>query len=162
MTELVRMIAFEVAGSPRGKGRPRFVRKSGVAYTPAPTRSFENLLRAAAQDAMNGAAPLDCAVRLQMVATMPVPTSWSKKKRAQALAGEIQPVVKPDVDNLLKMADALNQVVFHDDRQVVEGRITKRYGERPSLRVEIEPWSFRPLGEVAQEVVGDLLARLEK
>ena len=150
------MIAFEVTGSPRGKGRPRFLRKSGFAYTPAQTRTYENLLRAAAQDAMAGAPPLDCAVRLQMTATMPVPTSWSKRKRAQALAGEIRPVVKPDADNLLKMADALNQVVFHDDRQVVEARIIKRYGERPALAIEIEPWSWRPLGQVA----ADLVARM--
>ena len=150
------MIAFEVTGSPRGKGRPRFLRKSGMAYTPAQTRTYENLLRAAAQDAMAGAPPLDCAVRLVMTATMPVPTSWSNKKRAQALSGEIRPVVKPDADNLLKMADALNHVVFHDDRQIVEARIIKFYGDRPSLRVEIEPWSFRPLGEIA----ADLVARM--
>jgi Holliday junction resolvase RusA-like endonuclease len=150
------IVAFEITGSPRGKGRPRFLRKSGFAYTPAETRSYENLLRAAAQDAMQGAPPLDCAVRLKMTAIMPVPASWSNKKRALALAGEIRPVVKPDADNLLKMADALNQVVFHDDRQVVEARVVKCYGDRPSLRVEIEPWSFRPLGEIA----ADLVARM--
>jgi Holliday junction resolvase RusA-like endonuclease len=150
------MIAFEVTGSPRGKGRPRFVRRTGIAYTPTQTRTYENLLRAAAQDAMKGAAPYDGPVRLQMMATIPIPTSWSKKKRALALAGEIRPIVKPDSDNLLKMMDALNEVVFHDDRQIVEARVAKRYGERPSLAVEIEPWSFRPLGEVA----ADLVARM--
>ena len=136
------MIAFEVVGAPRGKGRPRFLRKSGFAYTPEQTRTYENLIRAAAQDAMNGAAPLDCAVVLRMHATMPVPTSWSKKKQAAALAGTIRPVTKPDADNLLKLTDSLNEVVFKDDRQIVEAQITKTYGERPSLRIEIDRLSL--------------------
>lgn len=132
------MIAFEVCGQPRGKGRPRFSRKAGVAYTPPETRTYENLLRAAAQDAMAGRAPLDGAVILHLTATMPVPQSWSKKKQMQALSGAIRPTTKPDCDNILKMTDALNEVVFRDDKQIVEARITKQYGERPSLMVEIE------------------------
>jgi Holliday junction resolvase RusA-like endonuclease len=131
------MISFEVAGKPRGKGRPRFARRTGIAYTPAETRSYENLLRAAAQDAMNGSPPLDCPVILHMTATVPVPQSWSRKKQAQALSGAIRPTTKPDCDNILKMTDALNQIVFRDDAQIVEARVTKRYGERPSLTVEV-------------------------
>jgi Holliday junction resolvase RusA-like endonuclease len=131
-------IIIEVAGKPMGKGRPRFARGTGVAYTPAETRTYENLLRAAAQDAMNGSPPLDCAVVLHMTATVPVPQSWSKKKQAQALSGALRPTTKPDCDNILKLSDALNEVVFRDDKQIVEARITKHYGERPSLRVEVE------------------------
>jgi Holliday junction resolvase RusA-like endonuclease len=67
-----------------------------------------------------------------------VPGSWSKKKRAQALAGAIWPTVKPDADNSLKLTDALNAIVFCDDKQVVIATVFKCYSERPGLSIEIE------------------------
>ena len=46
-------------------------------------------------------------------------------------------IKKPDCDNLLKCVDALNQIVFVDDRQIVRAIVAKRYGERPCLKIEI-------------------------
>jgi Holliday junction resolvase RusA-like endonuclease len=132
-------IVIEVCGEPKAKGRPRFSRKTGVAYTPAGTRSYENLLRAAGQDAMKGEPPLICAVTLRMAAIMSVPTSWSQKKQKLALGGAIRPTTRPDADNLLKtVSDALNGVVLRDDKQIVDVHVSKHYGTRPLVRVEIE------------------------
>jgi Holliday junction resolvase RusA-like endonuclease len=132
------MIIVELAGEPRGKGRPRFSRKSGHAYTPAPTRSYEAELKHMAVIAMGGRAPIEGAVRVVVRAFFPVPASWSKKKQAQAINQEIRPTKKPDWENIAKMLDAFNQVVWRDDAQVVSGEITKRYALRPCLRVEVE------------------------
>jgi hypothetical protein len=49
-------IVIEPAGSPKGKGRLRFSRRSGTAYTPAETRSYESRLKYAGQIAMDGRA----------------------------------------------------------------------------------------------------------
>jgi Holliday junction resolvase RusA-like endonuclease len=68
-----------------------------------------------------------------------VPQSWSAKKRAAALAGAIRPAKRPDLDNIAKMLDALNEVVWRDDAQVVSGLIEKLYSDRPRLRVEVGP-----------------------
>lgn len=134
-----RPIVIELAGEPEGVGRPRFVRRTGVAFTPADTRKYQAALRLAAQQAMRGGAPLDGPVSVMVAAYFPIPASWSKRKREQALSGLIGATVKPDCDNILKQLDALNQVVFVDDKQVVQATVHKRYSERPALRIEVMP-----------------------
>ena len=132
-------IVIELAGEPDGAGRPRFVRSTGIAFTPSATRKYQAALRLTAQMAMNGRQPLDGPLTVRVIASFPVPASWSARKRAAAVAGHIHPTVKPDADNILKQLDALNQVVFVDDKQVVAAMVTKRYSARPALRIEITP-----------------------
>ena len=40
----MKWFCFMVPGKPQGKGRPRFSRKSGTAYTPSKTRDYERLI----------------------------------------------------------------------------------------------------------------------
>jgi Holliday junction resolvase RusA-like endonuclease len=87
---------------------------------------------------MAGRAPLQGPVRVVMTMRFPVPASWSKKNQAAALAGQIRPTIKPDWDNGAKLCDAINMVVFLDDKQVVDGRVIKLYSERPGLTIEVE------------------------
>ncbi|HEX9321792.1 MAG TPA: RusA family crossover junction endodeoxyribonuclease [Xanthobacteraceae bacterium] len=131
------IVVIELAGEPRGKGRPRFVRGTGVAFTPSATRKHEAALRYAAQQEMNGRPPFDTALVITVVATFAVPVSWSKRKRADALSGTLPHVKAPDCDNLLKCVDALNGVTWIDDKQITRAVVIKQYGERPSLRIEI-------------------------
>lgn len=131
------MVRIELAGEPKGKGRPRFVRATGAAYTPKPTRDYESALRLAAQAAMAGAPPLDGPLTISLRAEFSVPRSWPKKKQAAALAGDIQPTGRPDLDNLVKMLDALNTIVWRDDSQIVSGTIMKAYSDRPRLLVTV-------------------------
>jgi Holliday junction resolvase RusA-like endonuclease len=129
-------IVIEIAGEPRGKGRPRFTRQ-GHAFTPAATRSYESAIRYAGQEEMNGAPPLDGALAVVVTATFPVPASWSMRKRAAALSGSIPHTKTPDCDNLLKTIDALNQICWLDDKQITHATVIKQYGERPNLKIEI-------------------------
>ncbi|MFG1454555.1 RusA family crossover junction endodeoxyribonuclease [Xanthobacter sp. V2C-8] len=129
-------ITIILAGEPHGKGRPRFTR-AGHAYTDAKTRRYEDVLRLAAQSEMGARPPLDGPVSVQVEARMPVPVSWSRKKQAAALAGEVAPTSKPDIDNIIKSLDALNQVVFRDDRQIVHAVVRKLYHQAPALIIRI-------------------------
>src|SRR6266516_1151141 len=95
-------ITILIAGEPVAKGRPRFVRKTGIAFTPAHVRKFEAHGRLAAQVAMNGRPPLEGPVRLELVAELPIPVSWSQKKQARAITGDVLPISRPDLDNYLK------------------------------------------------------------
>lgn len=131
-------IVIELAGTPVAKGRPRFSRRTGTAYTPEKTRSYEAQLKFAAESVMQGRPPLQGALRVEVQAMMPVPASWSKKKTTAALTGEIRPTVRPDWENLAKTLDALNQVVWRDDAQIVTGEIRKAYSDRPRLIVKVE------------------------
>ena len=110
------MIIIDLPGLPRGKGRPRFSTRNGFAraYTDAQTESYEGALRLAASVAMVGLEPLQGALSMSVVATLPVPASWSKKKQAAALSGSVWPTGKPDYgDNLAEdMRCALSSIVF--------------------------------------------------
>ena len=68
---------------------------------------------------------------------MPIPASWSKKKAEAAKKDAIRPTTKPDLDNILKMMDALNGVAWKDDAQVVSVLIQKYYSEAAGMSVYI-------------------------
>lgn len=87
--------------------------------------------------------PLEGPLVLGIRAYMPISGSWPKKKKAAALAGELRPTSKPDLDNLIKnIKDCLTTMNFwQDDKQVV-GYLpgTGKYyddGNGPRWEVEI-------------------------
>lgn len=133
-------IAFVVPGIPQGKGRGKIVawgNKRGI-KTPEKTVAYEGLVAHSAQAAMGGHALLEGACMVEMDITCPVPTSWSKRKQAAALAGQIYPTTKPDKDNVIKaIYDGMNGVVWRDDVQAVDGVQRKRYGAVPGVRVRV-------------------------
>lgn len=140
------MITIELDGAPRGKGRPRFrVIKTGnsafaSAYTDAKTRAYETQLRAAAAKAMVGLQPLTGPLVVEVVAYFPIPSSWSKKQKLAAEAGDIVPITKPDVDNVIKTLDAFNEIVWVDDSQVVGCTVWKFYSIEPRLSVRVKTY----------------------
>jgi len=136
------MLTFTVPGQPQGKGRPRVGRIGGHArlFTPATTVAYEGLVAHAAQQAMQGRAPLEVAVAANVFLDCQVPASWSQKKQRMALAGEVMPTAKPDTDNVVKaIFDGLNGVAWRDDVLVVDLRVRKRFAATPCVRVEIWP-----------------------
>ncbi|MGP3789787.1 RusA family crossover junction endodeoxyribonuclease [Pseudomonas sp. B392_1p] len=135
-------IKFVVPGTPQGKGRPRAARTGrGVRmYTPKKTEEYEALIAREAEKAMQGRELITGPVLLEMRMMHPVPASWSKKKRAAALEGDVMPTVKCDADNCLKaICDALNGVLWRDDTQVVNVSLAKRYDEMPRVEVRVVP-----------------------
>lgn len=131
-------ISFELHGKPRGKERPRFSRKSGCAYTPANTVNYEAALRMAGQTAMLGRDLFRGPVSVVIEAIFAPAPSWTKNRQAAALLGLSRPVTRPDADNIVKMLDALNGVVWLDDKQIVSLSLNKRYDKAPLLRVTVE------------------------
>jgi len=46
--------------------------------------------------------------------------------------------VKPDLDNIMKVVcDALNQIAYRDDSQIVSAYLAKMYSDTPRVEVEI-------------------------
>jgi Holliday junction resolvase RusA-like endonuclease len=133
-------IRIELSGPPRGKGRGRAVSIPGRGarvYSDPVTVKYESQLRYAATQAMAGRVPFEGPVRMFMELRFPVPSSWSNKARQRALSGGVLPTVKPDLDNSMKLSDALNEICFRDDKQIVEALIVKRYSERPGMTIEV-------------------------
>lgn len=132
-------ITFTVPGAPRGKGRPRFARRGAhvTTYTDDQTASYENLVRLAYVQA-GGTLHAGVEVEVNIHAMFPIPKSFSKAKREKAIAWEIAPQTKPDLDNVCKaVLDGLNGVAYADDKQVTRLWIEKLYGEVPRLDVEM-------------------------
>lgn len=121
---------FIVDGKPQGKQRPRFSRISKTVYTPNKTAKYEKQIAKAYTDSGGKCIPADCYVSVNVSAFFPVPKSYSKKKREDCLERKLRPDKKPDMDNILKVVlDALNEVAYEDDKQVVELIGRKYYTE---------------------------------
>ena len=132
------MIRFVVPGLPRAKQRPR-VTKSGQAYTPGETVVYEAWVRQCAHTAMNDKEPLAGPLSVALTVYLPIPGSWSKKKRQEAAQGILKPMVKPDVSNVAKsIEDGMEGVVYPDDKAICKLSVDKRYSGMPSVVVEIE------------------------
>ena len=80
------------------------------------------------------------AVQARFRLDLPIPSSWSARKRAAAITGEIVPTGKPDLDNLLRsFLDGIRTIVIDDDAVIVGVRATKRYGVAPLTVCTIGP-----------------------
>lgn len=140
-------VRFFVPGEPQGKGRARIGKVGAHArmFTPAKTLAYEGVIAYAAQIAMGGRALITGPVLLEMRMLHPIRDSWSKKKKAGALSGDIAPTIKCDADNCLKaVCDALNGIVWKDDVQVVNVSLSKRFAETPGVQVRIVPLAMQP------------------
>jgi Holliday junction resolvase RusA-like endonuclease len=146
-------LSFYVPGKPVGKGRARSapLMRGGAAvigrggrpivihHTPEKTVNFENLIAYHGQQAMNGQALCAGPLHLNLLIDIDVPASWSQKKRQKALDGALLPTKKPDCSNIIKaIEDALNQVVYVDDVQIVRGAWEKRYREQAGVTVLLQ------------------------
>lgn len=129
-------VEFTIPGVPQGKERPRFT-KNGVAYTPSKTKDYEKLVAWAYECEAHGA-KFTGPIRADIAAVYAVPKSWNKKKQAEAVDNQLLPMVKPDLDNVVKaVLDACNGVAYRDDAAVTDLTICKRYGTRPCVVVRL-------------------------
>ena len=125
------MVTYMVEGNPVGKGRPKFARRGNFVstYTPTKTRDYEDLIKDSARQAMGSAEILETPVTVAIYITVPIPASYSKKRTEACLSGSERPIKKPDIDNVAKcFLDAMNEIVYKDDTQVLTLHIKKVYG----------------------------------
>ena len=125
-----------VEGRIRGKQRPRFNTKTGRAFTPGDTITYENWIKCCYQEQCGKF--IDGAVKARIYVYYKIPKSYTKK-RVQAIRDGLEmPLKKPDSDNIAKIVlDSLNKIAFDDDAQVVELIVIKRWTEDQE-RIEFE------------------------
>lgn len=142
------MIQFYVPGKPQGKARARtfYNRKLGrmQSMTPENTVLYENHIIQSYLDAAEKPQLLQGPLEVSINAYFPVPKSTTKKVRKQIEDGEVLPTKKPDADNIAKVVcDALNQIAYQDDTQVVKLVVTKQFetdNEPVGLIVQIKEY----------------------
>ena len=132
------MTTFVIPGKPFAKQRPRFSRRSrrsGRAFTPSETVSFERTVGVIASEHFQ--VPITGPVRLKIAAVFQPPKSWSKKKAAEHL--NRSHTQKPDLDNIAKaIKDGLNRIAFADDSQVAACDLVKVWGPSEHTIVTVE------------------------
>lgn len=136
---MLNRIFFVVPGEPVPKARPRVAMAGGKAraYTPKKSACYERDVYTFCSAAMAGAAPFEGAIALEVHAFFPIPTSYSEKRRLEAI-GKWHPK-RPDLDNVVKsIMDALNGLAWKDDAQVASIYATKALAySRLQARVEV-------------------------
>lgn len=126
---------FKIDGKPVGKGRPRFTR-TGQTYTPEKTKEYERLIKTSYLE--SGGTLLDGYISISISAYYQIPKAFNREKKEFATRGIILPVVRPDLDNVVKaILDGLNGIAYHDDSQVIGITAVKCYSEEPRVEVSI-------------------------
>lgn len=143
----MRTVAFHVPGKPQGKARARTFRNpdtgKSISMTPDSTVLYENLIKDQYLNRCNGMyLERGTPVTLRIVARFLPPKSASKANQRKMLEGEILPLKKPDMDNIVKVvADALNGVAYHDDTQVAYVAAKKCYSAMEGLDITVEEYT---------------------
>lgn len=133
-------LLFEIPGNIQPQERPRFSTFGGHvrAVDPIKSRDFKHFVKMVAAEHAP-AALIETEIHLYVDIYRPIPKSFSKKKRAEAISGVLRPTKKPDLDNLVKgIKDGLSKVIWQDDAQIVEMTVRKFYSENPRAVVKLD------------------------
>ncbi len=130
---------FTIYIEPKPKLRPRFFARGNFrgTYTPKKTKDYEQELALKCLP-YKPPVPLSSALKVTLTFGMPIPKSFSKKKRQAIVDGILHHTKKPDLDNLIKaVCDSLNGIFFEDDKQIVSLSADKFYNDTPFIRIQI-------------------------
>ncbi|MCC3668057.1 RusA family crossover junction endodeoxyribonuclease [Terrisporobacter mayombei] len=127
-------VKFKIPTIPVAKQRPRLGKNRSI-YTPTKTKVFEEICRLAYGNRFYFE---DKYIYVKILFKFEVPSSYSKKKKEQALEGKIKPT-KADIDNYIKsVLDGLNGVAWRDDRYISSIYAEKIFADKSEIIVEIE------------------------
>ena len=134
-----RPVKYIVYGKPQQQERARAVAKYGKVklYDPVKSRNYKKKIKNVLR--RHNPTPLDGPIKMTFDIYMPIPKSYSQKRRQAILEGKEFPAKKPDLSNYIKIIeDACNGILYTDDSKIVEIIARKHYGERPRIEFEIE------------------------
>jgi Holliday junction resolvase RusA-like endonuclease len=119
------VISLKLPITPIPAARPRFGK--GFTYTPKKYRDFKELAKLYLLDRYPGK-PLEGALEVCVVFSIEKPRSVKRE----------YPHVKPDIDNFIKaIFDSANEILWHDDSQIVDLHTFKIYGI-PSITISVK------------------------
>ena len=121
----------------------KFVVPGEAPRPPTPSRAwlrsvhheYVHAIDEAAKNAMGGQEPWAGPIALQIDVSYTVPTSWPKKRSKTHWK-----VTSPAAQNLVKLVlDGLIQVVFLQEEQVADLRVSKVYGPVAQTTISVRP-----------------------
>ena len=127
---------FTIEGNPVPKGRPRFS-KNGHVYTPKITRVEEARIKKILKIEIGKIALIKRPVILGITFYLKRP-----QRLAKANPGPIPHIVRPDLDNLVKLIfDSANKILYRDDSNVYKMELGKYYhalNDRPHTKITLK------------------------
>lgn len=132
---------FYIKTKPKGKDRPRFVRRGNFVqtYTTKATKDYEETIKKAFLEQCKGQYDKEYIgpIKVEIWAFFEPPKSYSNKKRIELI--DTPHLKRPDSDNIGKIVmDSLNGVAWKDDSQVSDLIVHKYYDEEDMIVVEIK------------------------
>ena len=132
---------FTVPGKIVGKGRPRLNTYTGCIYTPGKTKDYEDLIMQYFLLKYPRFTPIEGRVAVEITANFEIPKSANKTNKELMLENKINPLKKPDIDNIVKVIlDAMNTCAFKDDTQISKLSVEKRYALEEFIYIKIEQY----------------------
>ncbi len=121
---------------PQGRPRTRIVGRVGkrpfaTIYDPQNSRIWKQTVAVQVQAHLPADWRLfEGPLRLELLFRLPRPQSARKS--------EVYPAKRPDWDNLSRgITDALEGVLYRNDSQIVLATVSKHYGDRPGVEIEV-------------------------
>lgn len=148
MQRIEKLLKFKIMGEVKAKQSVKFANIGGFMrkYTPADVTNYANWVKISFQKEHPTHLPSIFAgyyLEVKIFVYMKVPASFSNKKRELALNGYLRPDKKPDWDNISKnICDALNGIVWPDDKAIVDGEFHKLYAETDYTVVVIRAYKY--------------------
>lgn len=135
--EAARAFRVTIYGLPVPQGRPRTRIVVGrgkpfaTVYDPQNSRSWKQTVAVQVQASLPADwSLLEGPLRLELIFRLPRPKSARK--------AEVYPAKRPDWDNLSRgVTDVLEGVLYHNDAQIVAATVSKHYGDRPGVEIDI-------------------------
>lgn len=131
------ILDLRVYGFPIAQGRPRAFKMRGTeqirVYDPAKSRSWKQDVKVQVLQKMAFASDglVEGPLEVYLGFKMPKPKSARKK--------DVYPAKRPDLENLAKAVfDAMENVVYRDDAQIVRAVLEKDYDPQPGVVIRVE------------------------
>lgn len=132
-------LKFTIYSEPKASSRPRVMKT----HTYDPSTKYKQEIRIEVYRQLEelgytNFTPITGELYLYLDVYRPISKSTPKYKRILAEAGVLPVLCKPDVDNYIKLvSDALNNILFKDDSQIIDERIRKFYSNTPRYEFTI-------------------------
>ena len=137
-----------IYGDPKAQKRPRFARRGKFVTTYDPSKlQKDNFICQIIKHKPEQ--PLDCPLILTCRYYLPIPKSFSKRKKLRLSRERTPHVKRPDLDNLDKfIMDCMNSIFYNDDSQIYFKQSIKLYSNIPRTEIELEGIENEPQAEL--------------
>lgn len=121
--------------TPKATPRPRYSGQSKIFYVKGASDNRKRFKKFMERENL----PLIFTpIRFKCISYFPIPSSMNKLEKVFAEMGLIQPISKPDWDNLGKTySDMIQEELVLDDALIVDGESKKMYSSKPRIELTI-------------------------